>query len=50
MMYKSQIWKIDPYDWFCAPGSHILIKGLVFICIIFVSVRFNFRINECNAI
>ncbi len=20
MMYKSQI---DPYDWFCAPGSHL---------------------------
>ncbi len=24
MMYKSQFWKIDPYDWFCAPGSRIL--------------------------
>ncbi len=23
MMYKSQFWKIDPYDWFCGPGSHI---------------------------
>ncbi len=20
-MYKSQFWKIAPYDWFCAPGS-----------------------------
>ncbi len=20
MMYKSQFWKIDPYDWFCGPG------------------------------
>ncbi len=24
MMYKSQFWKIDPYDWFCAPRSHII--------------------------
>ncbi len=23
MMYKYKILKIDPYDWFCAPGSHI---------------------------
>ncbi len=23
-MYKSQFWKIDPYDWFCGPGSQIL--------------------------
>ncbi len=22
-MSKSQFPKIDPYDWFCAPGSHI---------------------------
>ncbi len=22
-MYKSQFRKIDPYDWFCGPGSHI---------------------------
>ncbi len=22
-MYKSQFRKIDTYDWFCAPGSHI---------------------------
>ncbi len=20
-MYKSQFQKIDPYDWFCGPGS-----------------------------
>ncbi len=39
MMHKSQIWKIDTYDWFCAPGSHILIKGSVFIFIIFVSLK-----------
>ncbi len=24
MMYKSQFRKMDPYDWFCAPGSHIV--------------------------
>ncbi len=24
-MYKSQLKKIDPYDWFCGPGSHIII-------------------------
>uniref|UniRef100_A0A672R0H4 DNA repair protein XRCC4-like n=1 Tax=Sinocyclocheilus grahami TaxID=75366 RepID=A0A672R0H4_SINGR len=23
MMYKSQFRKIDPYDWFCGPGSHM---------------------------
>ncbi len=23
MIYKSQFWKIDPYDWFCGPGSHM---------------------------
>ncbi len=23
-MYKSQFWKIDPYDWFCGPGSHMI--------------------------
>ncbi len=26
MMYKSQFWKIYPYDWFCGPGSHIINK------------------------
>ncbi len=25
MMHKSQFQKIDPYDWFCGPGSHIVI-------------------------
>ncbi len=39
MMHKSQIWKNDPYDWFCGPESHILIKGSVFIFIIFVSLK-----------
>ncbi len=24
MMYESQFWKIDPYDWFCAPGSQMV--------------------------
>ncbi len=23
MMYKSQFQNIDPYDWFCGPGSNI---------------------------
>ncbi len=23
MMYKSQFRKIDPYDWFCGPRSHM---------------------------
>ncbi len=23
-MYKSQLQKIDPYVWFCGPGSHKL--------------------------
>ncbi len=23
MMHTSQFHKIDPYDWFCAPGSHM---------------------------
>ncbi len=25
MMYKSQFHKIDPYDWFCGPGSQIIL-------------------------
>ncbi len=25
MMYKSQFQKIDPYDCFCGPGSHMWI-------------------------
>ncbi len=24
MMYTSQFHKIDPYDWFCAPGSRVI--------------------------
>ncbi len=24
MLYKSQFRKIDTYDWFCGPGSHII--------------------------
>ncbi len=23
MMYESQFQKIDPYDWFCGPGSQL---------------------------
>ncbi len=28
-MYKSQFKKTDPYDWFCAPRSHIFDRDLV---------------------
>ncbi len=28
LMYKSQIHKCDPYDWFCGPWSDIVIKSL----------------------
>ncbi len=42
-----KFWKIDPYDWFCGPGSHIMKKYLKQIpvnrCIfssVFVSVRY----------
>ncbi len=31
MMYKSQFRKIDPYDWFCGPGSHMFKKKLTFL-------------------
>ncbi len=27
MMHKSKFWKIDPYDWFCSPGSHLTFKS-----------------------
>ncbi len=30
MIYKSPFQKIDPYDWFCGPGSHMLIKILIY--------------------
>ncbi len=26
MMYKSQFQKMDLYDWFCAPGSHMCVN------------------------
>ncbi len=26
MMHKSQIWKMSPYDWFCAPGSDAVVE------------------------
>ncbi len=29
MMYKSQFRKIDHYDWFCVPGSHIVFMFMV---------------------
>ncbi len=25
MMYKSQFQKINPYDWFCDPGSQLIL-------------------------
>ncbi len=31
MMYKSQIRKMDPYDWFCGPGSHITIENIMIL-------------------
>ncbi len=27
MMHKSQFKKIDPYDWFCGPRSHMYIAA-----------------------
>ncbi len=29
MVYKSQFQKIDPYDWFCGPGSHFSSYSLI---------------------
>ncbi len=26
-MYKSENSKIDPYDWFCGPRSHMIFKS-----------------------
>ncbi len=34
MMHKSQFQKIDPYDWFCAPGSHILYCNIIQLVVI----------------
>ncbi len=28
MMYKYQFRKIEPYDWFCGPGSHLSLLTL----------------------
>ncbi len=36
MMYKSQFQKIDPYDWFCGPGSQIYLIHEPVFCIIFI--------------
>ncbi len=27
-MYKSQFQKIDPYDWFCGPGSQFIKESI----------------------
>ncbi len=29
MLYKSQFRKIDPYDWFCGPGSYMSFELLI---------------------
>ncbi len=34
-MHKSQFRKIDPYDWFCAPGSHIYVLICLFSMLIY---------------
>ncbi len=31
MMHKSQFQKMYTYDWFCAPGSHISVRWLIFL-------------------
>ncbi len=31
IMYKSQFQNIDPYDWFCGPGSHML---TIILCLV----------------
>ncbi len=31
MMYKSQIQKSDPYDWFCGPESHMFKYKIVIL-------------------
>ncbi len=43
-MYKSQFQKIDPYDWLCGPGSHLLIFDLALFFIfslVFILVCFS---------
>ncbi len=32
MMHTSQLHKIDPHDWFCAPGSHMLKLQCLTVC------------------
>ncbi len=32
-MYKSQFQKIDPYDWFYAPGSPVCVCVRVRVCV-----------------
>ncbi len=42
MLYKSQFRKIDPYDWFCGPGSHMWwIHMLVTLATIIVHALWN---------
>ncbi len=39
VMYESQFKIIDPYDWFCGPGSHIEYHILILTCVGWVSGR-----------
>ncbi len=36
-MHKSQFEKIDPYDWFCGPGSHVTDMTAENVVIIWIS-------------
>ncbi len=36
-MYKSQLKKKDPYDWFCGPGSHIIMEeNVIYLSNLFI--------------
>ncbi len=45
MMHKSQLKKIDPYDWFCGPGSHMSNHNLSWIIFPGSRTRLNVRIT-----
>ncbi len=49
MTYNSQFRKIDPYDWFCAPGSHIeYIKREMFSQLFFQLLLFPANLLMCK--
>ncbi len=50
MMHESQFQKSDPYDWFCAPGSHIWthFNRLPVIVCLFGSCRFRSVSAVCS--